>query len=146
MSYSAGEANILTLVQACSSYNTANTSRGDWKVLNKGTAATYAIVKPTRSPVQFSSGRILQFRWRTVIEVWERYKLDATTRTALEGHVAEIVVKIAAYPHLGGSTASNSDVIEIGEPLEMWKRGGIAWLRQDITVEWWEHVNITFAD
>lgn len=146
MSYSAGEANILTLVQACSSFSTANTSRGDWKVLNKGKSSTYAILRPGRSPVDRASRNVMQFRWRTVIEVWERYKLDATTRTNLEGRVQEIAAKIAAYPHLNGATATNSDVIEIGDLLEMWTRSGIAWLRQDITVEWWECIEVTYLD
>lgn len=149
MSYSTGEALILTRVIACNSFDSANTSRSNWKILNSGLSDHYAILRPGPFDVEFDTMCTYHINWNTVIEVWQRYTDEATTQSNLYGYVADLF-PIMAYPKLGntGTTILEWSTITGGEePEEMWiKDGGPMWLRWRITLAWKEEGVITYAE
>lgn len=147
MSYSSGEALVLTRVQAITGFSSANTSRGDWLVLNSGRSDRYAILRPGEFDTTWVASNSLRVRWTTVIEVWYRYTDDAATRTGLYGHVANIIGGLIAYPHMGGGTAIEDSTIEgAAEPEEMWMAsGGPVWLRWQLRLRWFETIVVTFS-
>ena len=146
MSYETGEALILTRVQACTGFTSTNTSRADWKLLNSGKSDHYAILKCGGvAAIEWQTLKSYIVRWKTSIEVWQRYKDDSSTATSLYGYVAAILA-IMAYPHLG-STIQDSDITEIGQTEEMWaESGGVSWLRQTLTLEWQESIMVSFTE
>lgn len=150
MSYAAGEALVLAQVQACASFSSTNTSRANWKVLNKGKASTYAILRPGAFQREFIANTTVQTTWQTIVEVWERYVDDQTTMTTLQAKYQEIVDRIDAYRKLGNGAGVIQDAVvrSGGEPEAMWRnRGdGASWLRQQLVVEWKEEQTITFAE
>jgi len=147
MAYSDGEALVLTQLQAVSGFSANNTSRGNWRILNSGKDKCYAIVKPGSWKVSERSqiGTI----WRTVIQVYQRYKDDSTSMTDLEGHYAAIKLRFDQYRKLGDTTGTISDSRPIeGSLVEDVKYGpdGPSWLRQEITIEWSEENHVTYAE
>ena len=149
MGYSEGEALILTRVIACNNFDSTNTSRGNWKILNQGKSNHYAILRPGAFDVEFDTICTYHVNWNTVIEVWQRYVDDATTRTELYARVADLF-PIMAYPKLADTTGNVLEwsVVSGGEePEEMWTAsGGPAWLRWKITLSWKEEGDITYAE
>lgn len=149
--YSAGEALILTAIQAVSSFSSSNTSRANWKVLNSGKSRQYVILRAGPfERVQLGLGGTYQTTWTTFAEVWVRYIDDSTTQIALYEKRQEIIDKFDAERKAGDTTGRISDVFvkSSGEPEEMWKRGGNgpAFLRQELTIEWEEESETTLTD
>ena len=148
--YATGEAAIKTLVQAVTGFTSAQVSRGNWKVLNSGAAAVYAVLlsRPDE-PRTFTTPRTVLESWITIVQVWQRYKDDGTTYTNLATAIENVLAKIDKYPHLGdtsGYVEESTPTVE-GEVQEMWRKGGgPAWLRQDIAVRWTGRQTITFLD
>ena len=148
MSYSTGEANILTIIQAMSGYDSNNTSRADWKILDTGRAAYYVVIKPGDEPAPFAfvTFNAYQVDWTTVLQVWYRYQDEKTTSTNLFTQVQAVITALQVNNKLDdtGNTIVNAEIISITPPLERWTRdGGPIWLAQDITVRWTEITNIT---
>lgn len=151
MSYSTGEALILAKVQAVTGFDTTNAVRSNWKLLNKGKASHYAIVRPAdeASPITWLSWGVYQVEWLTTIEVWQRYTDEGTTQTNLYGYVNAIIAALQLSRRYGDTTGNvlNASIHSIGQPREMWtKGGGPAWLRQDITVSIKELTEVTFTN
>ena len=120
--YSAGEALILTAIQATTSFSSTNTSRANWKILNKGTSRQYVILRAggfERS--QLGLGAKYETKWITIAEVWVRYIDDSTTQTALYSKRQEIINKFDAERKAGDTTGRIRDVFvrSGGEPEEM---------------------------
>lgn len=148
MSYSTGEALILTQIQAATGYSTANTSRGNWLILNKEGIVTAAILRPgpftnlTRSGARDSN-------WRTVVEVWRKYSTDGESLTNLEADVENILTRLNQYPHMAdtGNTITQAvvsgggDVVRIPPPPN-----GPHWLMQELNIEWLEQSSQTYAE
>ena len=151
MSYSAGEALILTLVQAATNFSSASTSRGKWGILNRGqsTSAAYAIAKPGPSEITWLSPTTYQARHVTIIQVWQRYKDDGDSLTNLEARVDNILTKLMPSRTLGDTTnsISGATVTSLGEVEEMWTKKGVgpAWLKQNVVIQWDEEVTVTNA-
>ena len=149
MTYAAGEALLLTVVQGVTGFSTTNTSRGNWLPLNSGKAAKYAVLKPGgsdyRAYIGINTNKPVHL---TVIEVWEFYTQDGTTLTNLEADVQSIITAVRKSKHLGDdSKVLDSNVLTTSEVQEMWmKKGGPTWLRQRITVGWEEEEIITFQE
>ena len=151
MTYSAGEALVLTVLQSASGFSAANTSRGKWGIRNKGTAAFYGIIRPGPFMRDNNSvgGKIVQTNWTTVIEVWQRYKEEGTSLTDLEANVAAVIAVFDPKRKLGDTTntvqdamiTSGADVMEIGEPGQ-----GPNWLKQEVSVVWKEETSVTLAE
>jgi hypothetical protein len=140
--YSDGEALIAALVQAISGYSASNVTRGNWRPLNTGKAAKYAILKPGASEDRkFDSPTRVTEHWTTIVQLWHAYGKDGETLLALEADVEAVLSKIDQYPRLNQAAnvdyVMGSNAVRVGEALEMWtKGGGPQWLRQDITIEW----------
>ncbi len=150
MSYSAGEALILTALQAItgSVWTVNNSGRGTWHMLNQGKADHYAIVKPGAFSSQFIAAAAIETDWQTTIEVWQAYVDDGSSLTNLEALTAAIITKFSQKKILDDTTGSivDSYCSGGGEVQEMFtKGGGPAWLRQDIYINWKEIENVTFS-
>lgn len=141
MAYSDGEALILTLLRTMSNFDSTNTARANWQILNKGRANHYGIVRPGAFSIEYLSLGQYQANWTTVIEVWQRYKDDGTTQTDLYARVADLLPMLNT-PRLGDTTNTILDSRITGgdEPQEMWLTdgGGPAWLRWSVNIEWQE--------
>jgi hypothetical protein len=145
MSYSTGEALILTRVQACTGFTSSNTSRADWKVLNSGRSDHYAILRPGSFSLEWQTLSMAVISYTTVIEVWQQYVDDATSYTNLYGYVNNLY-NILQYPHLGG-LIQDSTITGAPEVEQMWRQeGGPAWLRWSVSISWQEEQAVTFAE
>ena len=151
MSYSAGEALILTQVQACASFDTTNTSRANWKLLNQGKSGRYAILAMGEfEHISHGMGGTYQTRWETLCEVWCRYIDDSSSLTTLEGLTQEIVDRFDAYRKAQDTTGLIQDVMvrRAARPTERWKTGanGPAWLMQELSIVWLEQSTVTLQE
>jgi hypothetical protein len=149
MSYSTGEALVLTQLQAVTGFSSSNTSRGKWGILNSGKDDNYGIIKPGSFSREESAMSANATEWKTVIQVWQRYKDDGVTLTNLEAHVDNIITRFDQYRKLADTTGTviDSFIDTGGEAQEMWnKSGGLSWLKQEITVTWLEHSTIVYAE
>ncbi len=145
MSYSSGEALILTQAQSVTGFTSANTARASWQILNSGASDHYAIIKPGT----FSSDPDNNFTWinRTVIQVWQFYQDDGTSSTNLQGYVAAVKDRFTKYRKLGSTSIIDSRVIGGSEMQERWsKDGALVWLSQDVIIEWLEQEIVTYAE
>ena len=149
MSESAGITLLKTQVQSATGFSSANVDIADWKLLNTGASDHYAIINPgavNRPPLSFS---VRDNEYRTIVQVWQRYKDDGTTLTNLLGHVDNITARIDQYRKLVDTTKTlrDANVTGYSEVLEQWnKGGGLEWLRRDIFVDWVEEEAITYAE
>lgn len=151
MSYSTGEALILVQVQACTSYNTKNTSRANWKLLNQGRSRQYAILSMGAFEREHHGmGGTYRTQWSTLCEVWVRYIDDSTSLTTLEARAAEIVERFDAYRLAGDTTGTIQDVFvrRASRPQEMWRKGGKGpgWLMQELEIVWLEQRTVTLQE
>ena|SRR3990167_2344578 len=150
MSYTIGEALILTRVQAVSGYDSNNTSRANWLILNSGKSDHYAILRPGEFSLPWLTITRYLANWTTVIEVWQQYTTDVASRTNLYAQVATLLASLQTYPHLGdGANSSILDAAITGgpEPTENWTAGGgPIWLRWNLNVLWKEEIEVTFAE
>lgn len=150
MSYQTGEALALTQVQASTGFDSTNTSRGKWGILNKGSSDHYAILKPGPFSVEGETFTQKGRYWRCIIEVWQRYKDDGSSLTNLEGHIENIIDRIDQYRKLADTTGTIQDANITGgsEVTEQWIQGGDgpSWLKQDLYLDWTEEAQITYAE
>lgn len=148
MSYTTGEAAILARIRAHSDFSTSNTDANDWKLIDSGNSAFYAILKPNEDPAEMEFHALGAYRvlWQTVVEVWQRYKDDGTTAASLFGNVQKIIGQMQPYKTLGLSNVQNSQINSITAPSYRWdKDGGPAWLVQELNILWLEEVEVTFV-
>jgi len=146
MAYTDGESAILTRIRAHADFSTANTDTNDWKLLDSGNSAFYAILKPSEDPaeLEFFALSAYVIHWRTVVEVWQRYKDDGTTAASLFGNVQKIIAQMQTYKTLGRTDVQDSRVTSITVPSFRWdKDGGPAWIVQEVMIEWLQEVNVT---
>jgi hypothetical protein len=147
MTYPAGEALILSELRTITGFDSSNTSRANWGILNSGAASYYAVVKP--GPFTEDPGNNFHWIYTTVIQVWQFYKDDGTTATELEASVQKVKEHFTKARRLGGSVATITDsrVIGGGEMQEQWnKDGGLVWLSQDVVIEWKEQEIVTYNE
>lgn len=147
MSYSDGEGALLALLQAMPTFGRANASRGDWKPLNSGASDHYAILRPGEfSVVAEALGGEVIVRWRTLIEIWQRWTDDTPTLLALEALVAAVIEHVERYPTLGGVSL----MAQIAGGSELSRRrleqGGPLWAVQEVYVDWQEERFYTAAE
>lgn len=139
MSYSDGEAKALTLIQAMPQFGRANATRGDWKPLNSGASDHYVVLRPGAfAVVNEGLGGESVRQWRTVVEVWQRWKDDSPTLLALETLVSQVVDHLERYPSLGGTTLMAA-VTGGSEMQRRWlTEGGPLWAVQEVYIDWQE--------
>lgn len=153
MSYSAGEALVLTRLRAIagSIWTTENTSQAKYKILNGGKADHYAVLhQGAGKGNEMLSGNTSLRIYETVIEIWSSYRDDGTSYTNLVGYMEAILDMYDQYRKLGDTTGLIQDSIcsHWDEPEEMWNKGGEGprWLRQKFYIQWSEENPITFAE
>lgn len=150
MSYSAGEALILTKLQAItgSVWTTSNSGRGKWNLLNSGASDHYAILRSGAGENVFTTFSMSQRNYVTVIEVWQSYQDDGTSYENIQAYAEGILDQFDASRKIGDTTGdvqdsrcSRWDEVEV-----RWTRGGgPRWLRQNFYIEWKEDNNVTFS-
>jgi len=150
MSYSNGEMLILAALRSISGgvWTVSNSGVGKWNLLNTGKADHYAILKPGAFVHSFQAASNSLTEWRTVIEVWQRYKDDSDSLLSLEALSAAIIQKFDQENRLDDTTDTVQDSVCSGggEVTEQWtKGGGPAWLKQEIFIDWKEEANVTFS-
>lgn len=147
--YPEGETLILAALRNVSGFSSSNTSRGDWGILNSGKSQSYGIIKPGAFARTEGAISMNISNFRTVIQVWERYKDDSTTLISLETNVKNITNYFDQYRKIGDTTGTIVDafIAEGREVEEMWnKSGGLGWLKQDLILQWEEHDNVTYSE
>lgn len=148
MSYSTGEAAILTRLQACTGFSSTNTGRMNWKLLNSGASDHYGVIRPGAFTLEWITINTYSAAWTTIIEVYQRYTDETTTYTNLYTYV-NAVLAMLAYPNFGAaSTVFDGNITGGSEPEEVWTAGGEGplWLRWRINIEWQEHTTVTFSE
>lgn len=148
--YGRGEAAVAAVVAQATGFTTATVTRANWRVLNKGLAALYAVVLQEGQPERvFEGHNLVTERCQTRVQIWRRYKDDGSSYTNLLADVETALAKIDQYPHLGDTTGYvlDSNAIIAGPVMEMWtKAGGPGWLRQDVLVRWVSQRIVSFLD
>jgi len=150
MSYSTGEALIVTKTATATGFTSSNVTRGKWGILNGGASDHYAIVKPGAFAINQESITNLARMYRTVVQVWQRYKDDGTSLTTLEGHVENVIAALQPWRKLGdtGGTIRDAYVSGGGEVTEEWRTNadGPSWLKQELFVDWIEENYVTYQE
>lgn len=149
--YSFGEALVLAQLRQVSGFNTNNTSRSDWAILNTGKAAVYAVVRKGAWEAEWQTYSAKLFAWQTVIEIWQQWtQNDAATRAALDANEALVLARFLAYHRLGDTAGrvQDSTPVRAEEPDIMFdaQRNTAAFLRASVVIEWQEIVYVTFAE
>jgi hypothetical protein len=151
MSYTSGEALILTRLQAVSGsvWTSTNTARGKWGLLNSGDSDHYAILKMGAGTNDGLSISTTLRSYTTVIEVWKSYTDDGTSYTNMLAYHEAILDMFDQYRKLGdtGGTISDARCARWDAVEEMWTRdGGPRWLRQNFYIEWDEENAVVYAE
>ena len=145
--YKDGEALWLTRVRAVSGFDTSNTSRGNWTILNNGAADIYAILKPgewNREMIGFN--RRLNV-YQTIIQVWQKYREDGTSMINLEDKINDILVSVDTYPQIGdsGNTVIDAQIIAVRE-VQQTPADAPTWMYAELVGEWQEEIAITYVE
>lgn len=148
--YQDGEALLLAKVRACNNFDSANTSRCNWKILGTGKSArgNYAILRPGPFELTWVTPNTYDAPWTTVIELWQRYTNDIDTKDRLYARIEDLLTGLMASKRLDDATGEVLDFTlrSGGEVEEMRnKRGGVEWLRWQLSCLWQERHTVTFA-
>ena len=145
MSYASGEAAVLSILRLHADYNDRNTSRGNWKILDSGAAAHYAVLRMGAATNEAHTTTSAMTTWATEIMVYRRYIDDGPSAISLQGDVQTLVEHIEKYPTLQGAV-TDAQVTTIGamETIRM-DAGGPIWLRTIISLQWQEERDIIYV-
>ncbi len=152
MSYASGEALILTQIQACSGFSSANATRGIYTIVNSGKAKSYAILRPdsftneqTGLGAALGTSHKAQYTraWVTICEIWVSLRDYGASLAELEARRQEIIERFDSYPHAAdqGATIEDVTVVNGGNVFEVASQAGPVFLRQDLTITWRENIN-----
>ena len=152
MSYTAGEALILTRLQAISGsvWTSANTARGKWTQLNGGASDHYAVLKMGAGMNDGFALSATRRHYTTVIEVWQSYLDDGSSYTKMLAFWEAVLDTFDQYRLLGDATGTVQDArcTRWDAIEERWIKGGNGprWLKQNFYIEWWEENAVTYAE
>jgi len=152
LAYSDGEALILTQIQATDDFNSSNSIRNNWNLLNNGKSAHYCIVR--RGPFtrqQRGMGGSYLNRWITVAELWVKLIDYDQALLSIEQKEATISARFDAFRKAGDNAFGNiQDVFVRGgeEIVEMIPTAGRSptWVKQNLIIEWQEEANVTLQE
>jgi len=122
MSYSDIEAQAQALLQALATYDDEDVTRGDERVLDRG-SPPYVVLKP--GPFRREPGSVHRVKvatWAVHLELYTRHFGDGTEWTDLQTYRDEIMATFDKYPKL-----NNLDGVMEAEV----KSGGEPWERKD---------------
>lgn len=156
MSYSAGEALLLTQIRAVSGLSSDNAYQATavgWKPLNRGKARNYVFL----APGSFERARVSvgglggsqgthETRYITYCEVWARSGTDYPGAIAqVLSDVDAIITRLDQYRKAGdtGGTIHDVFVRSAGEPEDI---NDGKWVRQILQIEWIEHETVTYQE
>ena len=154
MTYSAGEALILTKIQTLTNFGTTNTSRGKMTILNTGKSAHYCILLPAPfEREQYSLGALgtatkYLTTWTTIAQVWVHLKKYGAAVLSMQDRRQEIINLFDEYPHAGDATNTIQDVFvrSGGEITEQSVKNVPVFLMQELTIEWKEESSATLKE
>lgn len=154
MSYATGESNALTILRNSSYFDAGNSASlannspaGGYGRLDRGTAAQYAFLKPGECTRMLSTLSHVTTTWTTVIELWVHYAAPNAYQT-LAAVRQSVLDECDKYRALNGMSGVARSFIGAGGPvwIEQSPRGGVRYLRQDLTLTWDETYKPTLAD
>lgn len=156
--YSAGEALLLTAIQAHASYSSDNASRSDWGILDNGKAASYVVLVPGPYDIMraslggglgASTTATERRTYHTRMYVYQAYTDEPTSVPALLAVENTVETQVNKWRFLAdtGSTILDAYVTGAGEidQIQM-RQNGPFWLRRIMNVEWIEEVTITYSE
>lgn len=157
MSYSAGEALVLSTLRLHANYDTDNTSRGDWEILSSGRNSYYVILRPGPftistqgiSGVGSGSGNTREAMWLTQLMIYQLYGAEQATNasTNLQDRADEIIAHLDKYRRMGDATNTIPKArITSGSEIELVNQQGSLWARWIVNVEWKEERPVTYAE
>jgi len=147
LSYSAGEAAILARLRAMTQFDQDNSSRGDWRILNKGKSAYYAVVKPGEHTREMIGRGMRRNNYTTIIQLWQKYKDDGLSMIDLETLLEATITHLDRYPHVGSTTGTIEDaqVVSVGEFIQT-PTAEPHWIYVDLLMAWQEEALISYAE
>ena len=149
MSYSVGEAAILTLIRTLSAYDTQNSSRQDWRILLSGKAPVYAVLRPGAWDNEQIAYAANLRSWQTVIEVFRPYR-DDTYPVTLQDDIETIVALLETYPTLNGANGVQEFSVTGGNEMQEVVLGSeknqSLWAKWEVNCGWQEEKEITYAE
>lgn len=151
MSYVTGETLIYNAICGCTGFATNLVSQGNYGILNSGKGNHYAIlhIAGNDEPIRWLAPTTYSARWRTAIELWQRYVDDYKTLTDSYTHLTNMISYLTLKKDLDDTAniVQDSRIVSIGEPEEMRNAdGGISWLRIRVDLEWQEtNTSVSFT-
>lgn len=131
-----------------SEFDTNNSSRGDFKILNSGASDHYAVLfkgePATRERVGFRMNTIQQ---RTILRIYQRYVNDSTSQIALQDLIDDIKTAVNPYRVIGdaSSTIQSATITEEREMM-MEPANAPAWLYVELVGVCDEEEIISYAE
>jgi hypothetical protein len=117
MGYLAIEAAALSLLQALSQFSDDDVTRGDFRVLDRG-SAPYAVLYPGGFEVEdYGDWGEKLFRWTMYCEIFEKYLNDGTSYTDLQTTRQNVIDCFNANPSMNGTSGVIYVQAERGEDL-----------------------------
>lgn len=118
--YGDTEALWLTRVRAVTGFSAANTSRGNYKILNNGTSEVYVVLKPGEHAREMASLKNRLNIWQTIIEIHQKYRDDGSSLTDLQANYDTLLTSLDEYPRMGdtGNTVRKAEVTVVAEVLQ----------------------------
>lgn len=147
MGYNECEALWLSLLRAMPEFDSNNTSRKDWKILNSGKSNYYAVLKKgevVRERMAFSTDVAHR---QTIIELWVRYREDGTDAIQMDDLTDAITNYVGSY-RLGGDsvgTIQRAQIVEEREPQQT-PANAPAWLFVELVGQMDDEEAITYAE
>ena len=149
MTYSNGEGLIAGRIRDHANFDSDNCVQGDWLALNSGKSDHYAILRPGPAEYEFIAFTTYMPTYVTIVELWQQYTDEATTRSNLQTHLNDLASVLMNEPRLSDSTNTiiNSEISRTEQPQAMWRRdnGAPAWYKWDLYVEWQEENTVTIS-
>jgi|SRR3990167_4452347 len=147
-SYDAGEALILTQIQAVDGFNSKNTARGKWQILNHGESRQYCILRRGGfERKQLAFGGTYETNWMTIAEIWVLWKDYGETLEKIEEVVDNVTVRFDQYRKAADTTGKIRDVFVRGanDPQDV-VVGKRRFYKQELRIEWAEETTVTLQE
>lgn len=153
MSYVTGEALLLAQLRQVNGLDADSARRNDVRILNRGKAPAYAVLRPgpfTREPASLGGLGIgpmtIFYRWTTYCDVYQRigpdYPASVEALTALEQLIMD---RLDQYRLAGDETGAVQDVFVTAgsDPAEILNG---RWAMRTLTIAWTEEVQVTLQE